>query len=83
MPVLFAVRVLGAADAIHSHTALGGTVGQAILVVLGLIAGGRLVLRPLFRGAARTDSPELFVAACLLVILATSLVAAAAALVWS
>jgi monovalent cation:H+ antiporter-2, CPA2 family len=80
VPVLFAVSVLGAADAIHSHTALAWTVGQAILVVLGLIAGGRLVLRPLFRGVARTDSPELFVAACLLVILATSLVAAAAAL---
>jgi monovalent cation:H+ antiporter-2, CPA2 family len=47
---------------------------------LGIIAAGRLVLRPLFRGVARTDSPELFVAACLLVILATSLAAAAAAL---
>jgi CPA2 family monovalent cation:H+ antiporter-2 len=79
VPVLFAVSVLGAADAVHSPT-LVWTVGQAVLVVLGLIAGGRLVLRPLFRGVARTDSPELFVAACLLVILATSLVAAAAAL---
>ena len=80
VPVLFAVSLLSAANAIHSPTALAWTVGQAILVVLGLIAGGRLVLRPLFRGVARTDSPELFVAACLLVILATSLVAASAAL---
>jgi CPA2 family monovalent cation:H+ antiporter-2 len=81
VPVLFAVSVLGAADPTHSNgAALAWTIGQAILVVLGLIAGGRLVLRPLFRGVARTDSPELFVAACLLVILATSLAAASAAL---
>src|SRR6202043_3607950 len=77
VPVLFAVSVLGTADAAHSHgAALAWTVGQAILVVLGLIAGGRLVLRPLFRGVARTGSPELFVAACLLVILATGLATA-------
>ena len=44
--------------------------------MLGLIVAGRLVLRPLFRGVARTGSPELFVAACLLVILATGLATA-------
>jgi monovalent cation:H+ antiporter-2, CPA2 family len=49
---------------------------QAVVVVLGLIVAGRLVLRPLFRGVARTGSPELFVAACLLVILATGLATA-------
>ena len=36
--------------------------------MLGLIAAGRLVLRPLFRSVARTGSPDLFVAACLLVV---------------
>ena len=46
------------------------------MVVLGLIVAGRLVLRPLFRSVARTGSPELFVAACLLVILATGLATA-------
>ena len=35
------------------------------------------MLRPLFRSVARTGSPELFVAACLLVILATGLATAA------
>jgi monovalent cation:H+ antiporter-2, CPA2 family len=44
--------------------------------VLGLIVAGRFLLRPLFRSVARTDSPELFVAACLLVILATGLATA-------
>ena len=44
---------------------------QAVAVVLGLIVAGRVLLRPLFRSVARTGSPELFVAACLLVIIAT------------
>ena len=48
--------------------------------MLGLIVAGRLVLRPLFRSVARTGSPELFVAACLLVILATGLATAAVGL---
>jgi CPA2 family monovalent cation:H+ antiporter-2 len=39
-----------------------------------------LVLRPLFRSVARTRSPELFVAACLLVVIATGLATAAAGL---
>jgi CPA2 family monovalent cation:H+ antiporter-2 len=37
-------------------------------------------LRPLFRSVARTQSPELFMAACLLVILATGVATAAAGL---
>jgi CPA2 family monovalent cation:H+ antiporter-2 len=71
VPVLFCISLLGAGSA------LGGTVAQAAIVVLGLIVAGRLVLRPLFRGVARTGSPELFVAACLLVVLATGLATAA------
>ena len=46
----------------------------------GIVALGRLALRPLFRGVARTRSPELFVAACLLVVIATGLATAAAGL---
>ena len=49
-------------------------------MIVGLVALGRLGLRPLFRGVARTHSPELFMAACLLVVLATGLAAAAAGL---
>ena len=68
VPVLFAISVFGAGGGARTWALV-----QAIVVVLGLIAAGRLVLRPLFRGVARTGSPELFVAACLLVILATGL----------
>jgi monovalent cation:H+ antiporter-2, CPA2 family len=74
VPVLFVISLLG------EHAGGGDfawIVGQAVAMVVGLIAAGRLVLRPLFRGVARTGSPELFVAACLLVILATGLATAA------
>lgn len=74
VPVLFVISLLGA----HAGGgAFAWTVGQAVAMVVGLIAAGRLVLRPLFRSVARTGSPELFVAACLLVILATGLATAA------
>jgi CPA2 family monovalent cation:H+ antiporter-2 len=73
VPVLFVISILGANA---GGGAFAWTVGQAVVVVLGLIAAGRLVLRPLFRGVARTGSPELFVAACLLVVLATGLATA-------
>jgi CPA2 family monovalent cation:H+ antiporter-2 len=71
VPVLFVIGVFGASGKMVTWAII-----QAVLVVLGLIIAGRLVLRPLFRGVARTGSPELFVAACLLVILATGLAAA-------
>jgi K+:H+ antiporter len=78
VPVLFVISVLGVGAA--TDGTLMWTIGQAIVVVLGLIAGGRLVLRPLFRSVARTGSPEFFVAACLLVVLATGLATAAVGL---
>jgi monovalent cation:H+ antiporter-2, CPA2 family len=74
VPVLFVISIVGADT---GGGAFAWTVAQAVAVVLGLIAAGRLVLRPLFRGVARTGSPELFVAACLLVVLATGLATAA------
>jgi len=71
VPVLFVIGVFGARGNMVTWAIV-----QAVLVILGLIIAGRLVLRPLFRSVARTGSPELFVAACLLVILATGLAAA-------
>ena len=71
VPVLF---VIGVSDAVGN--ALTSAIVQAVLVVFGVIVAGRLVLRPLFHSVARTGSSELFVAACLLVILATGLATA-------
>ncbi len=45
-----------------------------------IVVAGRLALRPLFHLVARTRSTELFMAACLLVIVATALTAAASGL---
>ncbi|GJD52376.1 Glutathione-regulated potassium-efflux system protein KefC [Methylobacterium crusticola] len=78
-PVLFAIAVLGRKDG----DALGGlalALGQAVVALALLVGAGRLGLRPLFQLVARTRSPELFMAACLLVIAATALVAAASGL---
>ena len=71
VPVLFVIGVFGARGNMVTWAII-----EAVLVVLGLIIAGRLVLRPLFHSVARTGIPELFVAACLLVILATGLAAA-------
>lgn len=78
VPVLFVVSLLG-----HHNADWGpllAALAQAVPVVAALIVFGRLALRPLFRSVARTASPELFMAACLLVILATGLATAAAGL---
>ena len=75
VPVLFVIGVFG-----MKGSDVTWAVANAVIVIVGLIAGGRLVLRPLFRSVARTASPELFVAACLLVILATGLATAATGL---
>jgi monovalent cation:H+ antiporter-2, CPA2 family len=49
----------------------------AIAAVAAVVLLGRLLLRPLFRLVAQTNSTELFMAACLLVIIGTGAVMAA------
>jgi CPA2 family monovalent cation:H+ antiporter-2 len=78
-PILFGVAVLGAAQA-PSLPAFAAAIVQAGLAVALLVGAGRLALRPLFRSVARTQSPELFLAACLLVIIGAALGASAAGL---
>jgi K+:H+ antiporter len=80
VPVLFAIGALDPANRAAGAAGLGLAIGQAALAVAVIVALGRLVLRPLFRSVARTQSAELFVAACLLVVLATGLVTSAAGL---
>jgi CPA2 family monovalent cation:H+ antiporter-2 len=80
VPVLFILSALGPTNHAGSAAGFGLAIGQALLAVAGIVALGRLVLRPLFRSVARTRSAELFVAACLLVVIATGLITAAAGL---
>ena len=78
VPVLFLLEAVGGGEA--GWADLLRAVGVAAGMVAALAVIGRLGLRRLFRGVARTHSPELFMAACLLVVLATGLAAEAAGL---
>jgi CPA2 family monovalent cation:H+ antiporter-2 len=80
VPILFGVGVLEAGPAEAGPMAFLLAIGKAALAVVAVIALGRLTLRPLFRSVARTRSPELFMAACLLVVLATGVATATAGL---
>ena len=79
-PVLFAIAVLGREDVADVGSSLALALGQAAIALAVIVLAGRLALRPLFQLVARTKSPELFMAACLLVIAATALTAAASGL---
>ncbi|MBL8548746.1 MAG: cation:proton antiporter [Hyphomonadaceae bacterium] len=79
VPILFGVAMLAG----QAAGGLGGfalALGQAAIAVGLVIAAGRLVLRPLFRTVARSRSPELFMAACLLVLLGAATLTASAGL---
>lgn len=56
------------------------TFAPAVAGVLVLVAFGRLLLRPMLRSVARAKSEELFMAACLLVVIGAGLVSALAGL---
>ncbi|GAB6844968.1 cation:proton antiporter [Methylorubrum rhodinum] len=79
-PILFAIAVLGRNDGGNLGAALALALGQAAVALALIVVAGRVALRPLFHLVALTRSPELFMAACLLVIVATALVAAASGL---
>ena len=79
-PILITVTVLAVAN-------VGGDWAPGLLALLPAAAGlailvvaGRLILRPLFRSVAKANSHELFVAACLFVVIAAGLAAAVSGL---
>lgn len=80
VPVLVVIGLLGTGSADATLGAAALAFGQAAIGGIAVIAVGRLVLRPLFRSVARTQLPDLFMATCLLVVLATGLATAAAGL---
>ncbi|HEX3676712.1 MAG TPA: cation:proton antiporter [Sphingomicrobium sp.] len=76
VPIIFllgamAPRTGGGAGSLVETILIGGITTVAMLFL------GRLLLPPLFAQAARTKSPELFLSACLLVVIVASLVTSA------
>ncbi|MGJ0509567.1 MAG: cation:proton antiporter domain-containing protein [Methylocystis sp.] len=80
-PALFFVSVLAQAKT-GGFSALEAVSAflPALVALAGLIIFGRLLLRPLFRLVASAQLTELFMAACLLVVVGEALVTAAAGL---
>ncbi|CAN1237002.1 K(+) efflux antiporter 2, chloroplastic [Linum grandiflorum] len=60
--------------------ALGAAAVKAVVAITAIIAGGRLLLRPIYRQIAENQNSEIFSANTLLVILGTSLLTARAGL---
>ena len=79
-PLLFMVTMLVGGRQNGLGLGLALTIAPAALALTGLIVLGRLVLRPLFHSVAMTKSTEFFMAACLLVVLGTGLIAAVSGL---
>jgi CPA2 family monovalent cation:H+ antiporter-2 len=76
-PILVTLTLLGRRGAAPTLSPdLFWAFAPAVLGVVGLLVVGRLVLRPMLRSVARAKSEELFVAACLLVVIGSGLVSA-------
>jgi glutathione-regulated potassium-efflux system ancillary protein KefC len=71
IPILALLPLLAIGEA---HTGGAGWWGaaKAVGVIAAIILGGRLLLRPTLRWIARSDSPEIFTAAALLLVVATA-----------
>lgn len=80
VPIIFLLGAMGASGEEGELGALASTLGLGILVIVALLGIGRFALPRLFAQAARTKSPELFLAASLLVVIVAALVTGAVGL---
>ena len=80
VPIIFLLGAMGQGDEAGSGGEILRTLGLGALVVIALLGAGRFILPRLFDQAARTNSPELFFAASLLVVLLASLATGAVGL---
>ncbi|HEY9421539.1 MAG TPA: cation:proton antiporter, partial [Thermoanaerobaculia bacterium] len=79
-PILFTIAVLDVRGPEVTFMSFGTALLQAALALAVIVGLGRVVLRPFFQLVSATKSPELFMAACLLVVMVTSLAAAVSGL---
>ena len=80
VPIVFILGAMAPNAQSEGWEGLVTTLWQGGLVVLALLVLGRVALPRLFAQAARTKSPELFLAASLLVVIGSSLATAAVGL---
>jgi CPA2 family monovalent cation:H+ antiporter-2 len=80
IPILLFVSILGAGKDGSILLSLALALFNAALTIGLIVIVGRLLLRPLFRLVASTDSTDLFVAASLFVVVGTGVAAALAGL---
>lgn len=73
-PILVTIAALGSRHGEAFSPRLLLAFAPAVLALLFLVALGRLVLRPMMKSVARTNNRELFVAACLLIVIGAGLV---------
>ena len=74
-PILITLTVLGRGDGVFRLADLLA-LGPAALGLGAIVLFGRLALRPMMRSVAKAKSEEMFMAACLLVIIGAGLVSA-------
>jgi len=79
VPIIFVLAAFSP-TASGGDWAFVGVLGRGLVTVAIMFVGGRFILPRLFAQAARTKSPELFLAASLLIVIAASLATAAAGL---
>lgn len=72
VPILFIIEALGAKTDGGLLLALGMALGKALLTVVVILGAGRKLLRPVFHFVSGARSPELFMAATLLIIVVTA-----------
>lgn len=80
VPIIFALSAMAPSAGDAGVAGIGATLVRGVLTVAALYIGGRFVLPRLFAQAARTKSPELFLAASLLVVIVASVATTAAGL---
>jgi CPA2 family monovalent cation:H+ antiporter-2 len=72
LPILLLVGIIGAGTDGSEISALATAFGVAVLAIAVILVLGRIVIRPLFRFVGSRGSREMFLAAVLLVIIATA-----------
>ncbi len=72
IPLIAAVPLLAGAAASHAALPNLPALARTVAVIVAVIVGGRLLLRPLFRAVAATRVAEVFTATALLVVIGTA-----------